>query len=206
MKKIVAKLVLLSLLAVLIAPIPFAVRSAMAIPGAITAVDGGRASPQPVSGDSTDVATSAAPSASAADSPAVVSTPPAAAGGATGAPATPAPAGNTSAVSDTFNVNQFLTTKDQKTYVPAGDAATSIDPTQSSGVIIILLKAIDLFVKIIGSIALIVFILGAILTITSEGKEDRLEKGKTAMVYALIGLVITFFSFIIVAFVQSILF
>ena len=111
------------------------------------------------------------------------------------------------AVPDTFKVNEILKLEDQKSYVPSKeDAANTADPTKSSGVVIILLKAIDLFVKIIGSIALIVFILGAILTITSEGKEDRLEKGKTAMVYALIGLVITFFSFIIVAFVQSILF
>lgn len=116
------------------------------------------------------------------------------------------PAQTAPAVPDTFNVNEILKTDGQTTHVPSGADAANADPTQSSGVVIILLKAIDLFVKIIGSIALIVFILGAILTITSEGKEDRLEKGKTAMVYALIGLVITFFSFIIVAFVQSILF
>lgn len=111
-------------------------------------------------------------------------------------------------VPDSFPVNKYLKLDDQKSYVPPKDtpppkAGEAAPPT---GIVAILLRAIDLFVKLIGSIALIVFILGALLTIVSEGKEDRLEKGKTAMVYSLIGLVLTFFAFIIVAFVQSILF
>lgn len=102
---------------------------------------------------------------------------------------------------DTFSVNKYLKTDEQTSMVPG----TTSDPA-STGVVGFLIKAIDLFVKIIGAIALVVFILGALLTILSEGKEDRLEKGKSAMVYALIGLVITFMAFIIVSFVQSIFF
>ena len=70
----------------------------------------------------------------------------------------------------------------------------------------VLINVIDFFVKIVGSVALVVFIAGALLTIVSEGKEDRIEKGKSAMLYALIGLAIAMFSFLIVTFVQSILF
>lgn len=105
---------------------------------------------------------------------------------------------------DTFSVNKYLKTEEQTSMVPG----TTSDATSatSTGVVGFLIKAIDLFVKIIGAIALVVFILGALLTILSEGKEDRLEKGKSAMVYALIGLVITFMAFIIVSFVQSIFF
>lgn len=103
---------------------------------------------------------------------------------------------------DTFSVNKYLKTEEQTSMVPDSAAA---DPN-STGVVGFLIKAIDLFVKIIGAIALVVFILGALLTILSEGKEDRLEKGKSAMVYALIGLIITFMAFIIVSFVQSIFF
>lgn len=102
---------------------------------------------------------------------------------------------------ETFSVNKYLKTDEQTSMVPG----TTSDPN-STGVVGFLIKAIDLFVKIIGAIALVVFILGALLTILSEGKEDRLEKGKSAMVYALIGLVITFMAFIIVSFVQSIFF
>ena len=102
---------------------------------------------------------------------------------------------------ETFSVNKYLKTEEQTSMVPG----TTSDPT-STGVVGFLIKTIDLFVKIIGAIALVVFILGALLTILSEGKEYRLEKGKSAMVYAVIGLVITFMAFIIVSFVQSIFF
>lgn len=102
---------------------------------------------------------------------------------------------------DSFSVNKYLKTEEQISMVPG----TTLD-SNSTGVVGFLLKAIDLFVKIIGAIALVVFILGALLTILSEGKEDRLEKGKSAMIYALIGLIITLMAFIIVSFVQSIFF
>ncbi|MBI4994241.1 hypothetical protein HZC21_01180 [Candidatus Peregrinibacteria bacterium] len=102
---------------------------------------------------------------------------------------------------ETFSVNKYLKTEDQASMVPGSTTVAN-----EGGVVGFLIKAIDLFVKIIGAIALIVFILGALLTILSEGKEDRLEKGKSAMVYALIGLIITFMAFIIVSFVQSIFF
>ncbi|MBI2638803.1 hypothetical protein HYW83_04410 [Candidatus Peregrinibacteria bacterium] len=102
-----------------------------------------------------------------------------------------------SPIDETFNVAKHLTTTGQ---------GTSTVSTDSGGIANFIVKVIDLLVKIIGSVALIVFILGALLTVTSEGKEDRLEKGKTAMLYALIGLIIAFFSFIIVTFVQSIFF
>lgn len=117
------------------------------------------------------------------------------------APAGGAPAAGDSAkkspIDETFDVSTHLTTKGQ------GTSTTSAD---SGGIANFIVKVIDLLVKLIGSVALIIFILGALLTVTSEGKEDRLEKGKTAMLYALIGLIIAFFSFIIVSFVQSIFF
>ncbi len=120
------------------------------------------------------------------------------------APAAEAPvaagAGETvkkSPIDETFDVKKHLTTEGQ---------GTSSVSAKEGGIANFVVKVIDLLVKIIGSVALIVFILGALLTVTSEGKEDRLEKGKTAMLYALIGLIIAFFSFIIVAFVQSIFF
>lgn len=114
-------------------------------------------------------------------------------------------------IPDTFSVKNCLTTEQQKNsqFVPSdknseGAAAGSGASTQN--VSTVLIAAIDLFVKIIGSIALVVFILGALLAITSEGKEDRLEKGKTAMIYSLLGMIFALLSFVMVSFVQSILF
>ena len=59
---------------------------------------------------------------------------------------------------ETFSVNKYLKTEEQTSMVPG----TTSDPT-STGVVGFLIKAIDLFVKIIGAIALVVFILGALL-------------------------------------------
>lgn len=108
-------------------------------------------------------------------------------------------------IPSTFPVGDCLTAEGQTSFVPT----LSEDKGELSGekgIGGILVKAINLLTKIIASIALIVFIIGALLTVTSEGKEDRLEKGKTAMFYAIIGLLVAFFSFIIVTFVQSVLF
>lgn len=114
----------------------------------------------------------------------------------------------TDVIPDTFNVNEYLKLKDnQKSLVPSAQpagAANADEVAATTGVTGVLVKTIGLLVKIIASLSLIIFIVGALLAITSEGKEDRLEKGKTAMVYSLIGLVVALLSFVIVAFVQSI--
>lgn len=104
-------------------------------------------------------------------------------------------------IPDTFNVNNYLKTEGQRTRVPS--SSTAGQPSATAQVIIDL---IDLMVKFIGAVALVIFILGALLTIVSDGKDDRIDKGKGMMLYALYGIVIAFMSFIIVAFVQSILF
>lgn len=106
-------------------------------------------------------------------------------------------------IPSSFPVGKCLKTETQKTYTPASDAENN--PGQK-GLTAIFVKVVNLLTGIIGSISLIVFIIGALLTIVSEGKEDRLEKGKNAMFYAIIGLIVALMSFIIVSFVQSILY
>ena len=100
-----------------------------------------------------------------------------------------------------FSVNKCLKTPDQTSFVPdkgkEGKHSAAVEFAS---------KAITIFLGVISSIALIVFILGALLTVTAEGKEDQLEKGKSAMIYAVIGLILALLSFVIVTFVQSILF
>ncbi len=132
------------------------------------------------------------------------------------APATPAisagPASKSTTTSnkfgpsipDTFDVNQ-LQAKDQKSYVPTAKTSAA-DLASHSGVIALLVNVISLFVKVISSISLIVFIIGALLVITSQGKEDVLEKGKNAMLYSVIGIIVALMSFIIVTFVRSVLY
>ena len=109
---------------------------------------------------------------------------------------------NTSSIPDHFNVNSALKLPGQKDRIPGADGAAA----SGKGIVGLFLDGMDLFIKLIGSMALIIFIIGALLTIASEGKQDMLEKGKTTMVYAVIGIIISLMSFIIVTFVQSILF
>ena len=112
---------------------------------------------------------------------------------------------NGKSIPDTFSVGDCLTTSGQRSsqFVPkkAGQ-----DPKNSSDIRMVIVNAISLLIKLIGALALVVFIIGALLTITSEGKSDTIEKGKTAMIMAVIGLILAFMSFVIVTFVQSILF
>ncbi|MEK7524030.1 MAG: hypothetical protein AAB588_03275 [Patescibacteria group bacterium] len=106
-------------------------------------------------------------------------------------------------IPDTFSVGDCLTTEGQNSLVPKKDSpeAAAVAP---SGIVVVFIKVADLLSKVIASIALVIFMVGALLTIASEGKEDRLEKGKTAMLYAVIGLLVSFLAFIMVSFVQSV--
>lgn len=106
-------------------------------------------------------------------------------------------------IPETFSVGDCLTTEGQNSLVPKKDSPEAKSAT-SVGITHVFIKAADLLSKVIASIALVIFMVGALLTIASEGKEDRLEKGKTAMLYAVIGLLVSFMAFILVSFVQSI--
>lgn len=71
-------------------------------------------------------------------------------------------------------------------------------------VITFILEVINFITLIIGSIAMILIILGGLLMIASEGDENRLQRGKGIVLAAIIGLVISMASYLIVTFVQSI--
>jgi hypothetical protein len=58
----------------------------------------------------------------------------------------------------------------------------------------------DYILSIVGALALAVFIYGGVLMIISEGHSERVEKGKGAMVAALIGLIVIFGAYILVKF------
>lgn len=115
---------------------------------------------------------------------------------------------------DSFSVSKCLSTKAQrdskflpKADNPAANQAGSSAPTDSSmSIKSVLVDVIDVFIKVIATVALIVFIIGAVMTIVSAGNDDILGKGKNAMLYSLIGLAIAMVSFIIVSAVQSLFF
>lgn len=54
---------------------------------------------------------------------------------------------------------------------------------------------------IVGSLALVMFIYGGIVWMTSAGSSEKVEKGKNIIVWAVIGLVVIFSSYALVKFV-----
>jgi len=76
---------------------------------------------------------------------------------------------------------------------PLGDNLT--DPRLIIGNII---KAI---LGIVGSLALLMFIYGGFLWITSAGADEKITQGKKILIWSVMGLVLIFFSYMIITFV-----
>lgn len=66
-----------------------------------------------------------------------------------------------------------------------------------------ILEGIELLTKIVGSVAFLVLIIAGIWMIVSLGNEQQVTKGKTMFLYAILGLIFTFFSYLIVTFLQN---
>lgn len=60
---------------------------------------------------------------------------------------------------------------------------------------------IKVVLGLVGVLALVMFIYGGILWMTSGGNEQKIKKGKDTLVWATLGLAIIFFSYAIVNFV-----
>jgi len=61
--------------------------------------------------------------------------------------------------------------------------------------------AIKAILGLVGSIALLMFIIGGLTWMTSGGNPEKIEKGKKTLVWATIGLLVIFSSYIILDFV-----
>ena len=66
-------------------------------------------------------------------------------------------------------------------------------------------RAISAILGLVGSLALIMFIYGGFLWMTSAGNPEQVKKGKETFVWAIFGLVIVFFSYALVNFVVGVL-
>ena len=62
-------------------------------------------------------------------------------------------------------------------------------------------KVIKAVLGIVGSLALVMFIYGGITWMTSAGNAEKVQKGKDILVWAAIGLIIIFTSYVLVRFV-----
>ena len=70
----------------------------------------------------------------------------------------------------------------------------------------ILSKIINVMARLFGTFAVLMFVIGAFFMITSQGDDTQLQKGKTIVLYTVLGLIIGFSAYMIVQFVINILF
>lgn len=82
---------------------------------------------------------------------------------------------------------------------PIGGTATN--PSGVSSVPVLLGNVLRALFGVLGSIALLMFIYGGFVWLTSGGNPDNIKKGKDTMVWAVLGLAVIFTSYALVAFV-----
>lgn len=76
--------------------------------------------------------------------------------------------------------------------------------TQMSPIVSLILSIIEFATKIMGSIAVILYIVSGFMYMVSQGNQQDLDKAKNIFKYTTIGLVVAFSSYLITLFVQSI--
>lgn len=106
-----------------------------------------------------------------------------------------------------FGTEFFDVTDTQKGLRQEGQGLNNFNTNIEGGPIIGTINTIANFlVRMISVFALVIFIVGAFLLITANGDENRINQGKDALKYSLLGIVIVMFSYTIVILVQSIFF
>ena len=75
------------------------------------------------------------------------------------------------------------------------------DSTQNVGQA--LTNVISLLIYLIGALALIFIIVGGLLIVTAAGSPRRLEQGREAIIYAIVGLIVAIGAFAVVTFISG---
>lgn len=98
-----------------------------------------------------------------------------------------------------FNVGELLTTEDQEQGYLDNEAGRA-------PILSFILDIIDFLIKVIGTFCMVLIIIGGLYMLSSEGDDSKVQKGKAIITQAIIGLVISLTSYLLVTFVQSLLY
>ena len=82
--------------------------------------------------------------------------------------------------------------------VALAEAVTLINPLGETDVRVILGRVISAALSIVGTLALLMFVYGGVLWMTSRGDSKQVTKGKDTITWAILGLVIIFASYTLV--------
>lgn len=85
--------------------------------------------------------------------------------------------------------------------VLASAQTTLPQPLGGKNISDIVANIIQSLLGIVGVLALVMFIYGGIMWMTSGGSSERIEQGKKTIVWAVLGLAIVFFSYAILDFI-----
>jgi len=99
----------------------------------------------------------------------------------------------------TFDVSEVLKLKAQEQ--PQEYFQANSDG--NAPIVVLILKIIEFATRIIGSIAVLLLIISGFRMILSEGDQQKLDDAKENLKFAIIGLVATFTSFVLVLFIQG---
>ena|SRR3989338_700218 len=97
----------------------------------------------------------------------------------------------------TFPVDKILTLDNEQ------QEKKYFSDTQNSPIVSFILEIINTATIIIGTIAVILIIIGGFMFMFSQGNQQKLDEAKEVIKFAVIGLLVTFLSYVIVIFVQS---
>lgn len=97
-----------------------------------------------------------------------------------------------------FNVKEVLTLD------KANQPKKYFDDEEYSPIVSFILDIINFATTIMGSIAVILFIIAGFMFMLGQGNQQKIDEAKDVIKYATIGLIVAFLSYIITIFVQSI--
>ena len=83
--------------------------------------------------------------------------------------------------------------------------AAIINPLPDDNIGDLFLRIVRAFIGLIGVVATVYFIYGGMVLMTSAGNSEKVQKGKNVIVYAIVGMVLTFTSWQIMMFVIEVL-
>ncbi|HAU40303.1 MAG: hypothetical protein UV80_C0001G0061 [Candidatus Peregrinibacteria bacterium GW2011_GWF2_43_17] len=118
--------------------------------------------------------------------------------GASGSDTDPTPDTPTYDSLGSFDVGELLTTE--------GQEQGYLDDEDQAPILGFILDVIDFLIKVIGTFCMILIIIGGLLMLSSQGDDSKVQKGKAIITQAIIGLILSLTSYILVTFVQSLLY
>lgn len=109
------------------------------------------------------------------------------------------------AIKDTssFDVFDIFSIDEAHEGTTAADLEAEAAAKGTSPIGVLILRAINILMLLIGTFAFVMIIIGGVMFATAGGEESSIDRGKAILTQAIFGLVIAFMSYMIVAFIQS---